>query len=404
MAREGAQLIAPREENIRWREAVLKIDDRTFMRVQYLSDRRITDYGQLADLVAKGYDFGRAWKLTGSPDEAGRAYTSGSSSAVSLVRGAADNAEIISEKSTVRRATRGERTKYMEEFGERPAITPEEARAGAEALARAARPIGEAIVEGAEYIAGLVPTPTSRTRREREERLARARATRPAEVVAEPATGEEARPETAEVEAPITVEIPEEMTMAGTRSGTRTAYVTDVTTRTGARIDIEVEFDPSRVRVPFPEGRELRVASQVPLLLDLPQNRGAIVEVRFRERGKDWETVDARSAPTALGRFFHDFILKIATSPIQFVMRDKQTGEATNLHLFVDKARAEKLGIDYRTADFDTLVNSGVVIGFGTGPRGDVTVWYQRTIDQYLQGRASRDPELGLTRYSFRRA
>ncbi|MDD2655323.1 MAG: hypothetical protein PHQ80_01505 [Candidatus ainarchaeum sp.] len=115
----SARIERPREENLRWREAVVKIDSDTFMRVQYLFYRDVLDYKTLASLVVGGDDFGRAWVVNArgvTADNAAsqdwRAYASGSRAAVRLLEESGVS-EIISHDDNIARATTAQKDHFQ---------------------------------------------------------------------------------------------------------------------------------------------------------------------------------------------------------------------------------------------------------------------------------------------------
>ncbi|MFA5412376.1 MAG: hypothetical protein WC350_03475 [Candidatus Micrarchaeia archaeon] len=114
----SAQLERPREENVKWREAVVKIDSDTFMRVQYLFGVEVNDYQMLASLVRGGYDFGRAWVVNArgvtaenASSQDWRAYTSGSRAAAHLLEESGESG-IISKRDDVGRATHAQKERF----------------------------------------------------------------------------------------------------------------------------------------------------------------------------------------------------------------------------------------------------------------------------------------------------
>lgn len=114
----SAQVERPREENIKWREAVVKIDSDTFMRVQYLFNREVSDYKMLASLVSGGYNFGRAWVVNARGVTAENAssqdwtpYAAGSRAAVALLENSGES-EVISKRDDVGHATQAQKEHF----------------------------------------------------------------------------------------------------------------------------------------------------------------------------------------------------------------------------------------------------------------------------------------------------
>lgn len=115
----SAQIERPREENIKWREAVVKIDSDTFMRVQYLFTKEISDYKTLADLVMGGYDFGRAWVVNArdvtaenASSQDWRAYASRSRAAANLLEQSGES-EIISKREGITHVTDAQKEHFQ---------------------------------------------------------------------------------------------------------------------------------------------------------------------------------------------------------------------------------------------------------------------------------------------------
>jgi hypothetical protein len=112
----SAQIQLP---GLKWREATVKIDDDTFMKVQYLFNKEVTDYTMLASLVSGGYDFGRAWVVNArgvteenSQSQEWRAYAEGSRAAMALLENSSEH-EIISKKDGITHVTDAQRGRFQ---------------------------------------------------------------------------------------------------------------------------------------------------------------------------------------------------------------------------------------------------------------------------------------------------
>jgi hypothetical protein len=402
MAQTGAaQIRAPTEtEALQWRQAIFEVQGKT-VKVQYLSDHRLSnrEIAALLELSKGGqqYYYAKAW-ING----VARGTDSRIDDAIELIRSAGAATSYsrrvlqASDKDTMHVNDNAAASAIALTAEAEPELTEEgreQARAGVEAAGRAGESVGRAIVDTARSaIRYMVPSRTESAEQQPEpEILPEIETETPAEIVSEPAAEEEIKIETAEAEMPeesLAVEIPGEYTRPGTRPGTRIAHMENLTTGTGKRIEFEVEFDPSLVSAPY--HREIRNSDDVAMLLNDPKNRRAVIEVRYREEGGDWQTVNAENSPTGMGRFYHDFFIKIARRPVTFVERDRETGKIrSRIHLFVERSLLPP-GIDYRTADFETLRNSGAVVGFGRGPPGNIETHYLDDLEDYMRDKEGK--------------
>ena len=184
------------------------------------------------------------------------------------------------------------------------------------------------------------------------------------------------------------------------REAKGTATFSGGTLEDGTHYTLTVTYDLTRLP---PETRE-RLQNQNDALLigelDMPENRKAIVSFSYTFGNNPRVSYTEDSAPRAIGRMYHDFMMNIATTsegPFYVYARNPRTGEMELIEtakLFVNVEEANNKGIDYRTASFEELVNAGVVGGFSTksAESGRFGNWYLTSAEghlAFLQGKDS---------------
>lgn len=335
------------QTNIKWREVTVKIDDDTSMRIQYLSDHRITNYGQLADLVAKGYDFGRVWVERGGRE---RAYAEASRSAIDLLHGSSES-EVLATKDMVRHATQAELRKFEQESG----------RKAAESVAAAGRAVGEAIVETAERAAAILPVPTGQVERERRA-LARRLRQRPGEVVSETARGESAEAESAV--STVEVEKAEEAAEQEPALSTKETIVIDsyVSLPTGKIYNFQISYNP-------------RVAGLWDGTMNFfVKHPECVYSFRWQQRGKEeWHNFRGGQR----GKNFTNEYIELFTRPltIRFLNEEGRISVRMNLYLDLDSPRRAEIesmiaGSKDLPETIRELVEKGYLRLYSEGERG----------------------------------
>jgi len=342
MARSAQAPVA--QSNIKWHEATFEVDGKS-VRVQYLSDRELNN-SQIADLVARGQDYGRAWVDDRAQGSAARI-----EKAAEMVR----EAGAPTETGVARRATQAE----MDRFAGRRTI---------EAAGSAARQVGEWAVETAERVGTAIgiPVPTERTRRERQQRASggsRARVVHamdeisldaPAEETAAPA--EEAAPKAEERKAPG-------------REETTTIPQSDLR---GNTYEFRISYDPSKLEPGYTEA-DLRSVK----FFEKPENRDAVINFSFRNvsvRG-DWNE--------ELGNPLFHRVYSRLFEIVDFVLVNPENNKvAQHFAVYIDREKAEQLGID--TSDPLALIRSGVILRVMQGAIGNETRWRRGSTEDVI--------------------
>lgn len=366
----------------RWYEATFEVGEKS-VRVQYLSDHELNNK-QIADLVSRGYDYGRVWV-----NDRAQGTASSISRAAEMIRNAGEPME----------------TKVAARASEADARNLERLRT-LQAAAPVAERVAEAFVETGRRTAsalGVVPVRTEEDKSLREQESERRGRTT---VVAEAARGERGRiestllpvelPSSAEAERPPAESQPEE------KRGQRT-YVTlpyfVMRGSQGVGYEFEVVYDSSRPGVGVPaENRGYVDAS----FFDKPENRGGIVRYRYRRVGVGAEW-GAWQAPGRNGQEFHRDYIKLTRSPMKYEVRDAE-GVVARFNLYLDQDAARRLygtASEAETRDMVAkglanatdpikflreLQESGIIAGFSTQSKGEgeEVIWVRGNINNFL--------------------
>jgi len=374
--------------NARWYEATFDVDGKS-VRVQYLSDFELTN-GRIADMVARGQDYGRVWVDGRAQGTAARI-----ADAAEAIRGAGEPTET---RVAARASAEDERRFTSLRTGQ--------------ALAPVAGRVGEELVEAGERIASAIgiPVRTERSVGEEMERAAslqRGGRTRRAEPVTETARGETARVVSAaeEVTLPETT-VPAE-TAAPAQPAERRGQATYVTTphytmrgSQGVAYEFEVVYDSSRQGVGIPAVDQYGYVNAS--FFDRSENREGIVRYRYRRSGEEGAEWGEWQAPGAHGEEYHKDLMKLSRTPIRYEVRDAE-GVVARFNLYIDPEVAQRI---YGTKNEDEarrkiiellasaedplkflreLQEKGLIAGFSTQSRSEgEVIWVRGTINNFI--------------------
>lgn len=332
------------KSDIKWFEATFEVDGKS-VRVQYLSDRELNN-NQIADLVARGQDYGRAWIGDRAQGSAARI-----EKAAEMVR----EAGAPTETGVARRATQAEIDRFS-------------STRTAEYVGSAAREIAEAIVETGERVAsavGLRPVSTGQIEREREEiqeaGIVRGGRSRPATLVAETAAGERLETGTAagRVEIPP-AEAPKAET--ATREARVEVRATGMFRERAVHYVFEVDYNGSKVTGDFNDSLSFFYN---------PENRDSVIRFRYRTENGEWSNWFA-------GQAFADKFVTLFSKPVGYEVRDSNGEIVERITLYIDRQKAGE------ERDLQKLIEMGAAVAFSTGPAGNLTRWRNQTIDEHL--------------------
>ncbi len=341
MAGSGSAQMA--QSNIRWYQATFEAGDKS-VRVQYLSDHKL-DNDAIADLVAKGQNYGRAWI-----DDRAQGSASRIASASELIREAGAPAE---NKVAARPSAED-----IERFTGRRTV---------EAVEAGARRVGEWAIETGERVISALGTPV-RTEGRSEERASgrRHRTT----VVAETAMGEEAEVQSAAVR----VEVPQaeapraEERKAPGREDTTTIPQSDLR---GNTYEFRIAYDPSKLEPGYTDADLHSVK-----FFEKPENRDAVIGFSYRNVGVggDWNNELG-------GKLFHRVYSRLFEMA-DFALVDGAGHTQMHFTVYIDREKAEQLGVD--TSDPLALIRSGVILRIMQGAIGNETRWRRGSTEDVI--------------------
>jgi len=371
------------QSNIKWHEATFQVKGNSVL-VQYLSDRELSN-GQIADLVARGQDYGRVWIN-------GRAQGSaaGIERAAEMIRGAGEP----TETGVVRRATQAEIERFT---GSRIVEAAESAASHV-----AGRVVGavENVVE-AFGLSGVRPVRTEAgTQRAG---IVTGGRQRPGQVVAETAMGETGSPVSAAEE----VQLPEqpagpaaETARPAERRGQASYTTIPYSTMRGAEgvaYQFEVVYDSSRPGVGIPPVDKYGLTEVS--FFDSPGNRAGVVRYRYRREGGEW---GAWHAPGRNGQEFHRDYMRLTRTPLRYEVRDAE-GVVARFNIYLDPDAAQDFygtrgdaetrrritdGLASAEDPLEFLRNlqkNGLIAGFSTqSEREGEVIWVKGNINNFL--------------------
>lgn len=332
---------------VKWYEATFEVGGKS-VRVEYLSDRALNN-SQIADLVAKGNDYGRAFI-----EGVGQSSRRGIEKAAEMIKGAGE----ATEAGVARRATQAE----LDRFAGRRTV---------EAAGSAARQVGEWAVETGEHIAsavGLLPVLTEEEKLLRQQ--ARARRGSRATLVAETAVGETAEVQSAavQVETPQ-AEVPKaEERKAPGRDDTTTIPQSDLR---GNTYEFHIAYDPSKLEAGYTEA-DLRSVT----FFEKPENRDAVTGFSYRNLavGPEWNNELG-------GKLFHRVYSRLFEM-VDFVLVDMTGHTQMHFTVYIDREKALQMGVD--TSDPLALISSGVILRIMQGAIGNERRWRRGETEEVI--------------------
>lgn len=376
------------QSNIRWYEATFDAEGKS-VRVQYLSDRELNN-GQIANLVARGEDYGRVWVDNRAQGTARRI-----SEAAEAIR----NAGEPTETRVAARASAGD----IQHFNSLRTL-----EAARPALERAAEEFAGA--GGRIASAFGVPVRTERARSEDLELAAsiqRGGRSRPGELVTGTSLGERGRVVPAAEETSISREAERAQAEATAqpeeRRGQRTYRTTPYSVMRGASsvmYEFEVVYDSSRTGVGIPPVSQYGYVDAP--FFDKPENRAGVVRYRYRRAGVEGAEWGAWQAPGSRGQEFHRDFMKLTKTPISYEVRDAE-GVVARFNLYLDQEAAQRAygtstEMETRRRIMEGLSNAedplkflrdlqekGLIAGFSTqsGSGGEV-IWVRGNVNNFI--------------------
>lgn len=380
--------------NVKWYESTYEIDGKS-VRVEYLSDRALNN-GQIADLVARGNDYGMVF-INGRGQSTQRAIAS----ATELIQGAGEPTETGVARINLSQA------EIDRSNGLR---TLEAARPAAGRMAESFIEVGQQVASAI----GLRPASTGQIERERQEMqqasVVRGGRSRPGEPVTGTARGETARvvsaaeevtiPET-RPQAPAPAETPAQPTERRSQASYITTPHYTMRGTQGVAYEFEVVYDSSRPGVGIPPVSQYGYADAS--FFDRPENREGIARYRYRrageEGGADWSEWQA---PGRNGQEFHRDFMKFSRTPIRYEVRDAE-GVVARFNLYIDQEVAQRVygtrnEEETRRRIMEDLSNAedplkflrelqekGLIAGFSTlAGEGAETVWVRGNINNFI--------------------
>ena len=206
------------------------------------------------------------------------------------------------------------------------------------------------------------PIPTEEDQAQRAQAaVVRSGRSRPGTVVAETAMGEGAGVQSAAVD----VEIPqaeapgaEEKRVSG-RGDTTTIPQADLR---GNAYEFRISYDPSKLEPGYTDADLQSVK-----FFERPENRDAVVNFSYRNLsvGREWNN-------DLGGKLFHRVYSRLFER-VDFSLVDANGGVQQNFAVYIDREKAEQLGVN--TADPLALINAGVILRIMQGAVGNETRW-----------------------------
>lgn len=238
-----------------------------------------------------------------------------------------------------------------------------------ESVEEAGQTVGQGIVragqEAVRTVASLFGTTPTLTEEEKARRAqARARRERPATLVAETSMGETGgRAETAAMHTevpPAEAPAAEEKRASGSQEAT--TITTPQSDLRGNTYEFRIKYDPSKLEPGYTDA-DLRSLK----FFEKPENRDAIINFTYRNISLQTDWYDVLGKP-----LFHRTYSRLF-EVVDFVLVSPENKPAQHFAVYIDRDKAEQLGID--TSDPLALIRSGVILRIMQGAVGNERRW-----------------------------